>query len=235
MDVPMSHAKISKKDAAQTSGTSITPRGLRIEAAASYSGLSPFYLEQCVRDGTLSAIGGPGSGICAAYIILRDTLDVYLDELGRAAEKRAEERRKAKVVQWTATPHANTENEKHAASLVVVRRFVFTESKNTTARNAMAREFVSMESKNLFVRFVVVPRFASTGKDSMLVENVRVVRFAPTTGIAAYADSAAAEKFASTIGNEAHVRSVVPNEFSRCIAIWPRREDSPFSWRWRTS
>jgi hypothetical protein len=87
-------------DAAQTSGTSpsasapVTPRGLRIEQAAQYSGLSPFYLEQCVRDGTLPAIGGQGSGVCAAYVILREKLDEYLDELEKAAEERAEQRRK---------------------------------------------------------------------------------------------------------------------------------------------
>jgi hypothetical protein len=91
-------SKISKIDAATTSGTSpsITPRGLRIEAAASYSGLSPFFIEELIRNGTLPAIGGPGSGVCAAYVVLREHLDEYLDELGEVAVARAEERRKTK-------------------------------------------------------------------------------------------------------------------------------------------
>jgi hypothetical protein len=95
----MSHSKVSKIDAAQTSGTSptITPRGLRIQQAADYSGLSPFYLEQCVRDGTLPAIGGPGSGVCSAYIILRANLDQFLDELSEAAVARAEARRESRA------------------------------------------------------------------------------------------------------------------------------------------
>lgn len=86
--------------AAQTSGTSpsITPRGLRIEQAAQYSSLSPFYVEELVRRGILPAIGGPGSGVCAAYIILREHLDDYLTELGDAAVERAEQRRKARAV-----------------------------------------------------------------------------------------------------------------------------------------
>jgi hypothetical protein len=51
----------------------LLPRGLRIQAAAAYSGLSPFFIEQIVRAVTLPAIGGPGSGVCAGYIILRQT------------------------------------------------------------------------------------------------------------------------------------------------------------------
>ena len=44
---------VASSDANKTSGTSptpatITPRGLRIEAAASYSGLSPFFLEEII-------------------------------------------------------------------------------------------------------------------------------------------------------------------------------------------
>ena len=90
-------------DAAKTSGTSptsipasITPRGLRIEAAASYSGLSSFFLEEIIRAGTLPAVGGPGSGVCQAYIILREHLDEYLDGLSERAVERAEERRKSR-------------------------------------------------------------------------------------------------------------------------------------------
>jgi hypothetical protein len=95
----MSKHRVSAIDAAQTSGTSpgITPRGLRIEAAALYSGLSPFFIESLVRNGTLPAIGGPGSGVCAAYVVLREDLDNYLDELREQAAERAEERRKSRV------------------------------------------------------------------------------------------------------------------------------------------
>jgi len=60
----------------------IAPRGLRIEQAAQYSGLSPFYIEELIRNGTLPAVGGPGSGVCAAYVVLREQLDKYLDGLG---------------------------------------------------------------------------------------------------------------------------------------------------------
>jgi len=87
-------------DPNKTSGTSptpaITPRGLRIEAAASYSGLSPFFLEEIIRNGTLPAIGGPGSGVCAAYVILKEHLDEYLDGLSEHAVERAEERHKTR-------------------------------------------------------------------------------------------------------------------------------------------
>jgi hypothetical protein len=79
----------------KSSGTSPTTRGLRIEAAAQYTGLSPFYLEECARNGTIPAVGGPKSGVCGAYIFLREHLDEYLDGLGEQAVKRAEERRKA--------------------------------------------------------------------------------------------------------------------------------------------
>ena len=85
--------------ASQTSGTSptssITPRGLRIEAAASYSGLSPFFIEELIRNGTLPAIGGPGTGI-AAYVVLREHLDEYLGTLAEVATERAEQRCKSR-------------------------------------------------------------------------------------------------------------------------------------------
>jgi len=93
----MPSKKVSKiDDAARTSGTSPTlaPRGLRVEQAAHYSGLSPFYIQELIRIGTLPAIGGPGSGTCAAYIVLREHLDEYLDALGEQAVERADERRK---------------------------------------------------------------------------------------------------------------------------------------------
>ncbi|SRR5260370_772594 len=80
----------------RASGTSPTlaPRGLRIEQAAQFSGLSPFYIEELIRNGTLPAIGGPSSGVCAAYVVLREHLDEYLDSLGEQAVERAEERKK---------------------------------------------------------------------------------------------------------------------------------------------
>ena len=64
------------------------PRGLRIEEAAQYSGLSPFYIEEQIRAGNLLSIGGPGSGACRAHIILREHLDKFLDGLAEAAEER---------------------------------------------------------------------------------------------------------------------------------------------------
>ena len=83
-------SKTTSLDAAKTSGTSpsLQPRGLRIEAAASYSGLSPFYIEEQIRAGNLLSIGGPGSGVCAAHVVLREHLDKFLDDLAEAAEER---------------------------------------------------------------------------------------------------------------------------------------------------
>lgn len=72
----------------------LQPRGLRIEAAASYSALSPFFIEELIRNGTLPAVGGPGTGI-SAYVVLREHMDEYLDGLGKQAVERAEKRRKA--------------------------------------------------------------------------------------------------------------------------------------------
>ena len=64
----------------KSSGTSPTPaitaRGLRIEAAAQYTDSAPFYLEECARNGTIPAVGGPKSGVCGAYIFLREHLDL---------------------------------------------------------------------------------------------------------------------------------------------------------------
>ena len=73
----------------------LQPRGLRIPDAASYSGLSPFYIEALIRAGSLPAVGGPGSGVCAAYVVLREHMDGYLDELAVRAVERAEQRREA--------------------------------------------------------------------------------------------------------------------------------------------
>jgi hypothetical protein len=71
-----------------------TPRGLRIEDAAAYIALSPFFIEELIRNGTLPAFGGPNSGICSAYVVLREHLDEYLDGLGKQAIERANHRRK---------------------------------------------------------------------------------------------------------------------------------------------
>lgn len=72
-----------------------TARGLRIEAAAAYSGLSAFFIEEEIRNGNLPSIGGPGSGVCAAHIVLHEHLDQYLDELAERAEERRKQRKKA--------------------------------------------------------------------------------------------------------------------------------------------
>jgi hypothetical protein len=88
--------------AVQTSSTSpsIAPRGLRTEQAALYSGLSPFYIEELIRNGSLPAIGGPGTGI-AAYVVLREHLDDFLTDLGEGAEERAVQRRKSRAAAAT--------------------------------------------------------------------------------------------------------------------------------------
>jgi hypothetical protein len=65
-------------------------RGLRIEEAAQYSGLSPFYIAELIRNGKLTAIGGPKTGVCAAYIVTREILDELLDKLVAEAKKRQE-------------------------------------------------------------------------------------------------------------------------------------------------
>lgn len=91
--------KPAQIEASKTSGTSpstsIAPRGLRIEQAAHYSGLSPFYIEEQIRAGNLLSIGGPGSGVCAAHVVLREHLDKFLDDLAEAAEERRAAAKKA--------------------------------------------------------------------------------------------------------------------------------------------
>jgi hypothetical protein len=71
-----------------------TSRGLRIQDAAAYSGLSPFYVEELIRNGRLLSIGGPGSGVCVAHIVLREHVDELLDELAVDAKVRAAKKRK---------------------------------------------------------------------------------------------------------------------------------------------
>jgi hypothetical protein len=67
---------------------------LRIEDAAAYSGLSPFYVEELIRSGRLLSIGSPGSGVSAAHIVLREQRDELLDELTVDAKVRAAKKTK---------------------------------------------------------------------------------------------------------------------------------------------
>lgn len=66
----------------------LQPRGLRIEQAAQYTGLSPFFIEECIRNGDLLSYGGPGSGVSAAHIVTREHLDQFVDKLVERAEER---------------------------------------------------------------------------------------------------------------------------------------------------
>jgi len=79
-------------------GMRLAPRGLRIPEIAAYTGLSPFFFEELIRGGKLPSLDGPGSGVCAAHIVLREHVDRYLDILGQEAEKRAAKRREASGV-----------------------------------------------------------------------------------------------------------------------------------------
>jgi len=72
----------------------LAPRGLRVEQAAHYFRLESLLHSRTDSHWNLPAIGGPGSGTCAAYIVLREHLDEYLDALGEQAVERADERRK---------------------------------------------------------------------------------------------------------------------------------------------
>jgi hypothetical protein len=72
----------------------IEPRGLRIAAIAEYTGFSPFYVEELIRSGMLPSIGGPGSGVCRAHIVLREHLDQFLDRLAKKAKERTKCRQK---------------------------------------------------------------------------------------------------------------------------------------------
>jgi hypothetical protein len=69
---------------------------LRIAAIAEYTGFSPFYVEELIRSGKLPSIGGPGSGVCRAHIVLREHLDQFLDCLAKDAKEHAELRRKGR-------------------------------------------------------------------------------------------------------------------------------------------
>lgn len=88
---------MSKLNAAETSGSSpqTMPRGLRIEQAATYSGLSPFFIEECIRSGELLSFGGPGSGVSAAHIVTREHLDEFIDKLVERAEVRRKKEKAA--------------------------------------------------------------------------------------------------------------------------------------------
>ncbi len=71
-------------------------RGLRIEHAADYTGLSPFYIEEMIRCGRLPAIGGRVSDVSRGYIVTREHLDELLDTLFAEAEK-AQKKQKAEA------------------------------------------------------------------------------------------------------------------------------------------
>jgi excisionase family DNA binding protein len=83
-------AKKNHIDPATSSGTSptpvrpaIQPRGFRIEDAAAYTALSPWFISEAVRNKLLPALKPEGS---RNYVILREDLDKFLDDLrARAA------------------------------------------------------------------------------------------------------------------------------------------------------
>jgi excisionase family DNA binding protein len=59
----------------------ITPRGYRIEDAAIYMGLTPWFLEEEIRAKRLPALH-----ICRHYTILKEDMDEYLTQArGKAA------------------------------------------------------------------------------------------------------------------------------------------------------
>ena len=93
-------ARLSKSAAP---AVSITPvpfparRGLRIEHAADYTSLSPFYIEEMIRCGRLPAIGGRISDVSRGYIVTREHLDELLDTLFAEAEKAQKKQKKAEA------------------------------------------------------------------------------------------------------------------------------------------
>jgi predicted site-specific integrase-resolvase len=58
----------------------MTPRALRPDAAAQYLGVTPFRIEEWMRDGLLEFIVPPGSD---ARVILVETLDSFIASLPR--------------------------------------------------------------------------------------------------------------------------------------------------------
>jgi excisionase family DNA binding protein len=52
----------------------VEPRGFRIEDAAMYMGLTPFFIEEEIRAGRLPALHR-----CRHYTILKEDMDAYLD------------------------------------------------------------------------------------------------------------------------------------------------------------
>jgi len=84
---------VANPDSLKTSGPSPTfaPRGFRIEQAAIYMGLTPFYVEELIRSGQLPALQE-----CRHYTVLREHMDAYLDEKAAAAVERAEVLKTAK-------------------------------------------------------------------------------------------------------------------------------------------
>jgi len=72
-------------DPAISSGTSPTflqPRGLRIVDAAIYSAFSPWYIEEAIRSKILRAVKPEG---CRHYVVFREDLDSWMDELREKA------------------------------------------------------------------------------------------------------------------------------------------------------
>ena len=51
------------------------PRGYRIEEAAKYMGVTPWFIELKIRSGKLPALK-----LCRHYTVLREDMDVFLDE-----------------------------------------------------------------------------------------------------------------------------------------------------------
>jgi hypothetical protein len=110
----MSAKNKSHVDPSVSSSTSpplqIQPRGLRIPEAALYSGVSPFYIEEAIRQGLLPAIGGvewlkyaPNEIGLSAYVVLKEDLDKFLDSLkGAAAQRAADRQRSRKTVRVAA-------------------------------------------------------------------------------------------------------------------------------------
>jgi excisionase family DNA binding protein len=71
------HPTKPNKSESQPSASSIfsvSPRGFRIEDAAIYMGVSPWFVEAEIRAGHLPALK-----LCRHYTLLREDLDAYLD------------------------------------------------------------------------------------------------------------------------------------------------------------
>ncbi len=67
-------SKLSVVPAVGSPAFVVSPRGFRIEEAAMYMGLTPFFIEEEIRAGRLPALH-----LCRHYTILREDMDSYLD------------------------------------------------------------------------------------------------------------------------------------------------------------